>query len=123
MSGMINIRCRNGRTLLARRGCDHVIMPDAVLGIAMVVRRGVLGVAMVVRRGVLGVAMVVRRAVLGVAMVVRRAVLAVHLASRLRMIMLVRSRCWFGEWIADVVWNRLARTVVSAIPHPAGQLS
>ena len=101
MSGMINIRCRNARTLLARRVCDHVIMPGAVIGVAMVVLRAVIGVAMVVLRAVLGVG----------------------LASRLRMIMLVRSCCWFGEWIADVVWNRLAGTVVSAIPHPAGQLS
>jgi hypothetical protein len=39
------------------------------------------------------------------------------------MIMLVPGRCWFGEWIADVVRNRLAGTVISAVPHPAGQLS
>jgi hypothetical protein len=38
------------------------------------------------------------------------------------MIMFVHGRCWFGEWIADVLRDRLARTVISAVPHPAGQL-
>ena len=48
MSGMINIGCRDGRTLLVRRGCDHVIMPGAVLGVAMVVPRAVLAVHLAV---------------------------------------------------------------------------
>ena len=40
----------------------------------------------------------------------------------LRMIMLVHGRCWFRERIADVLRHRPASTVISAVPHPAGQL-
>jgi hypothetical protein len=40
----------------------------------------------------------------------------------LAMIMLVRDRCWFREGIADVVRDRLASTVISAVAHPTGQL-
>jgi hypothetical protein len=67
--------------------------------------------------------MIMPGAVISVRVVVPRAVIDVRVASGLGMIMLVSARCWFGEWIADVVWNRLAGTVISAVPHPAGQLS
>ena len=59
-------------------------------------------------------------AVISVPMVVPR---AGRVASDLGMIMLVPGRCRSGEWIADVVRNRLAGTAISAVPHPAGQLS
>jgi hypothetical protein len=45
-----------------------------------------------------------------------------HLMTRVKMIMLVGVRCWFRQGIADVLGNRLASTVISAVPHPAGQL-
>ena len=40
----------------------------------------------------------------------------------LKMIMLDRVRHGFGEGVADVVWNRLAGTVISAISNPTCQL-
>ena len=40
----------------------------------------------------------------------------------LTMIMLVRGRCRFREGIADVVRDRLAGTVISAVAHPPSQL-
>jgi hypothetical protein len=61
-------------------------------------------------------------AVIGLVVGVTRAVIGGCVIGGLRMIMLVPGRRWFGEWIADVFWNRLAGTVVSAVPYPAGQL-
>jgi hypothetical protein len=60
------------------------------------------------------------RAMVDVPMILGWPLIDVRVAHRLGMIMLVTGRCWFGEWIADVVWNRLAGTVKSAVPHPAG---
>ena len=42
--------------------------------------------------------------------------------TRLKMIMPLGVRRRFRQWIADVYWDRLAGTVISAVPHPAGQL-
>jgi hypothetical protein len=86
-----------------------------------VVRRAVIGVATVVRRAVIGVPTVVRRAVIGVPTVVRRPMIGVLVLGGLRMIMLGLRQRWFRERIADVFRNRLTGTVISAVPHPAGQ--
>ena len=60
-------------------------------------------------------------AVLGVAVGVSRAVIGVRVTGCLRMIMhILGPGWWFREWIADVLRNRLAGTVISAVPHPAG---
>jgi hypothetical protein len=48
--------------------------------------------------------------------------IVVSLGTPLRMSKLFGGGPWFGEWIADVVGDRLSGTVISAIPHPAGQL-
>ena len=45
-----------------------------------------------------------------------------HLMARVKMIMLVGVRCWLRQGIADVLGNRLAGTVISAISYPTGQL-
>ena len=50
-------------------------------------------------------------------LVVARAVIMMSVVTGLTMIMLVCSR--FREGIADVVRNRLAGTVISAVPYPA----
>jgi len=41
---------------------------------------------------------------------------------RLMMIMHHDLSRGFGQGIADVLWNRLARAVTSAVAHPTGQL-
>jgi hypothetical protein len=84
---MISTGSRYCGARLGRRVCDHVIMPGAVISTRMVVPRTVISVPMIVPRAVIDVRLVMPRAV----------------ASGLRMIMLVPGRCWFGEWIADVV--------------------
>jgi hypothetical protein len=58
-------------------------------------------------------------AVIDVPMILHRPLIDMGVAHGLGMIMLAPGRCWFGEWIADVVWNRLAGTVISTVPHPA----
>ena len=55
-------------------------------------------------------------------LVVARDVIMMSVATRLTMIMFVRGRCRFCEGIADVVRDRLAGTVISAVAHPTGQL-
>jgi hypothetical protein len=59
--------------------------------------------------------------VIGLDMGVSWAVIGGRVTCGLRMIMDVVGRCWwFREWIADVLRNRLAGTVISAVPNPAG---
>ena len=55
-------------------------------------------------------------------LVVARDVIMMSVVTRLTMIMLFRGRCRFRERIADVFGDRLARTVISAVAHPTGQL-
>jgi hypothetical protein len=55
-------------------------------------------------------------------LVVARDVIMISVVTGLTMIMLVRGRCRFREGIADVVRDRLAGTVISAVAHPTGQL-
>jgi hypothetical protein len=38
------------------------------------------------------------------------------------MIKLAGVRCGFCQRIADVFWDRLAGTVISAVPYPTSQL-
>jgi hypothetical protein len=82
----------------------------------------VISVPMVVSRAVIDVRVIIPRAVIDVRVIMPRAVIDLRVVSGLGMIMLVCGRCWFGEWIADVVGNGLAGTVISAVPNPAGQL-
>ena len=53
---------------------------------------------------------------------IARDVITMSVVTPLTMIRMIGGRCRFGQGIADVLRNRLARTVISAIPHPAGQL-
>jgi hypothetical protein len=53
---------------------------------------------------------------------VARAVIMMSVVTRVTMIKLVGGRHGFSKRIADVFRNRLPGTVISAIPHPAGQL-
>ena len=52
----------------------------------------------------------------------RMMIIGGRLMTRLKMIMLGGVRLGFGQGIADVFRNRLARTVISAIAYPTGQL-
>jgi hypothetical protein len=53
---------------------------------------------------------------------IRVTIIGLHLMTRLKMIKLAGVRYGFRQGIADMLRNRLARAVISAIPHPASQL-
>jgi hypothetical protein len=91
---MISTGSRDCRARLGRGVCDQVIMPGVVISVTMLVPRAVIDVGVVMPW-----------AVIDVRVVMPWAVIDVRVASGLGMIMLVRGRCWFGEWVADVVGN------------------
>jgi hypothetical protein len=94
MTSMISTGSRDGSARLGRGMCDQVIMPGAVISVPMVVSRAVIDVRVIIPR-----------AVIDVRVIMPRAVIDLRVVSGLGMIMLVCGRCWFGEWIADVVGN------------------
>ena len=80
---MISTKRRDCSARLGRGVCDQVIMPGVVIRVTMLLLR----------------------AVIGFGVIISRAVIDVRVARSLVMIMPVRSSCWFGEWVADVVGN------------------
>jgi hypothetical protein len=102
---MISTGSRDCRARLGRGVCDQVIMPGVVISVTMLVPRAVIDVGVVMPWAVIDVRVVMPWAVIDVRVVMPWAVIDVRVASGLGMIMLVRGRCWFGEWVADVVGN------------------
>ena len=91
---MISMGRRDCSARLSRGVCDQVIMPGVVSSVTMLLLRAVIGVGVIISR-----------AVIDVGVIISRAVIDVRVATSLGMIMPVRGRCWFGEWIADVIGN------------------
>ena len=91
---MISTRSRDCSARPGRGVCDQAIMPGAVTSVPLLVPRAVIDVRVVMPW-----------AVIGVRVIMPWVVIDGRVARSLRMIMPVRGRCWFGEWVADVVGN------------------
>jgi hypothetical protein len=105
MTSMISTRSRDCSARLGRGVCDQAIMSGAVISVPLLVPRAVIDVRVVMPWAVIGVRVVMPWAVIGVRVIMPWVVIGVRVARSLRMIMPVRGRCWFGEWVADVVGN------------------
>ena len=102
---MISMARRDCSARLGQGVFDQVIMPGVVISVPMLVPRAVIDVRVVMCRAVIDVRVIMPWAVIDVRVIMPWAVIGVRMARSLRMIMPVRGRCWFGEWVADVVGN------------------
>ena len=91
---MISVERRDCSARLGRGVCGQVTMPGIVISVTMLLLRAMIGVGVIISR-----------AVIDVCVIISRAVIDVCVARSSGMIMPVRGRSWFGEWVADVVRN------------------